>query len=696
MAILNSILAGNAPHPIGSAMHDVVRDRIVAELQRLGYRVSLQQKFACNAYATCAPVANILATLPGDARADTLMLSAHYDSVPAGPGASDDGIGFATVLEVARAVRNEHFRNTILFLIDDGEEDGLLGAEGFVADPNVSRGVAAAINVDNRGTAGRSYLFETSRHNRWLLPIIARSLPRPATSSFFYNLYELLPNDTDMTAFKRAGIAGINFGNIGNVAYYHTPLDNLQHVSPSTVQDHGDHVLAMTRALANSDLRQSTDDDAVFFDVLSIGTLWWPQGWTLWMAIAALIALLFGAVTQIRDAEITARALTAGVGSFFLSVIAAAILGGSIGWLGTLRAPGANWLAQPGPILTAMWLIGAATAITCAAALRARAGFDGLFIGHALCWIAISVALSAALPGGAYLALVPSIAFALCTILRATLDLSEAASVIITSAVTAILWFPLIISFYDLLGRPALGIDATFVALVATTATPAIAANSSMRRASVAAMSITAIVCVAMQLLLPAFNPEWPRASEVQYLQDDGNAVWLVSGPTPKLRSAAHFLLAPRDLIPWSATRARLYSAPATWLDYPKPDATVTRNGTTIHVALRSNRNAPRVTIVFRAADVLSVRVNGVRPPQQRSKFPSGFAPGWQWVSVRGVPEAQVDIVLGRDEPVDAIVSDMTFDSPPSAAPLVRARNESVAVPSNNGDTTVVRRRLRF
>src|SRR6202011_5304326 len=118
-------------------------------------------------------------------------------------------------------------------------------------------GVAASINVDNRGTSGRSYLFETSRHNRWLMPLIARSLPHPSASSFFFNLYELIPNDTDLSVIKRAGLAGINFACIGHVAHYHTPLDNLRHVTPSTVQDHGDHILDMTRALADSELRQS-------------------------------------------------------------------------------------------------------------------------------------------------------------------------------------------------------------------------------------------------------------------------------------------------------------------------------------------------------------------------------------------------------------------------------------------------------
>ena len=88
IAVLGSILGDGSAHPIGSPAHDVVRDRVAAQFRQLGYGVALQQTFACNAYATCAPVANVMAAIPGDPRADVLMLSAHYDSVGAGAGAT--------------------------------------------------------------------------------------------------------------------------------------------------------------------------------------------------------------------------------------------------------------------------------------------------------------------------------------------------------------------------------------------------------------------------------------------------------------------------------------------------------------------------------------------------------------------------------------------------------------------------------
>jgi hypothetical protein len=646
---------------------------------------------------------NILARLPGDARADTLLVSAHYDSVPAGPGATDDGIGVAALLEVARAIRGEHFRNTILFLITDGEEDGLLGAEAFVADPQLSRGVAAAINVDNRGTSGRSFLFETSRHNRWLLPLIARGLPHPTASSLFFNLYELLPNDTDLSVLKRAGIAGINFGSIGNVAHYHTPLDDLQHVTPSTVQDHGDHVLAMTRTLANTDLRQSTDEDTVFFDILSVAILWWPQSWTRWMAIAALLILLFGAAIRVRDGETSAGAVTAGVASFFLSIIAGGIVGIAAAWIGSLRSLGATWLAQPGPLLAAMWLVGIATAIICAIPLHARAEFDGLFIGHGLCWTAMSVALTTILPGGAYLALVPALAFALCTVLRAALDLSDAGSVIVTAAITAILWFPITLPLYDLVGRPALAITAAAVALISTSFTPAVAANSPIRRASLAAMYATAAVCVAMQLLLPAFTPDAPRKINVQYVDDGGNPLWMVDGLTPQLREAAPFAPPARNMFEWIPRRVRVFTAPAPRLPLPPPELRIVSDdvgpasaGRHLTLQLRSPRGAERIALVFNAPELASVRVNGVRPPQQLAKFRSSFASGWHWVSVRGTQQVVIEMTLRRNQPVEAWLMEISYGPSPEARSITRARDASVAVPADIGDSTVVRRRVRL
>src|SRR5258705_11136698 len=157
-AILRDLAGNGVPHPIGSPAGARLRDAIVERLAALGYAPELQSGFVCREGVCGSPV-NIIATLRGSAGdKDTVMLAAHYDSVPAGPGASDDGAGVATLLEVARAVHGESFRNPLLIVFTEGEEGGLLGAEAFAADANVAE-VAAVVNIDNRGTSGASLLY---------------------------------------------------------------------------------------------------------------------------------------------------------------------------------------------------------------------------------------------------------------------------------------------------------------------------------------------------------------------------------------------------------------------------------------------------------------------------------------------------------------------------------------------------------
>ena len=695
---LHQILGDDTPHPVGSPAHDAVRDRLVSTLRSLGLEVSIQQRFICNAYGACQPVSNVLARMPGDARADTLVLAAHYDSVGAGPGASDDGIGVAALVEVARAIRNERFRNSILFLITDGEELGLLGAEAFVADANLSRNVATVINVDNRGTSGRSYLFETSRNNRWLLPIVARALPWPATSSLFYDIYEMLPNDTDMTVFKRVGLSGINFGSIGGVARYHTPLDNLAHVTPSTVQDHGDHILAMTRALADADLRQSANHNAVYFDVLSLFVVWWPQPWTPFFAAGALLVLLAAAAVGIRDGQTSAAAITAGVAWFLLSILAVAVLAAAAAWIASLRSVGATWVAQPGPSLAAMWLIGAATPIGLASLFRRRVGFDGLFLGAAICWSAIAIALTMAVPGASYLAMVPAIAFAIAATIRATTAGNEFLGAIIVALVTALLHFPLALTFYSALGGPALVVIAVVIALVATTFAPVVAA-APLRRSLLPAMIATAVVCVLMQILLPPYTRDWPRHLNVRYV-DDGSPQWEVDALARRLLRAARFDLTPHAHYNWLLGSRRVYRAPASREPLTPPELNILLDEGSAHrhivARLRSTRGASRLALYARTPALESLRVNGTAPASRSARFREFLAPGWQRVIVRGAQEVEIDLTLRRSDPIDVVIADSTPGLPPAGAALAAARDASIAVPADDGDTTTVMREMRL
>src|ERR1700743_507371 len=128
--ILKELVGDGVPHPIGSAADAAVRDRVVKRLNALGYTTELQTGVACNTYATCSTPTNIIATRGAIEGDDAVMIAAHYDSVPAGPGASYDGVGVADRREIARILTVlPATRHPVVLLVTDGEEAGLLGAD---------------------------------------------------------------------------------------------------------------------------------------------------------------------------------------------------------------------------------------------------------------------------------------------------------------------------------------------------------------------------------------------------------------------------------------------------------------------------------------------------------------------------------------------------------------------------------------
>src|SRR3954453_6302345 len=78
---------------------------------------------------------NVIADSPGGDTNRTVVVSAHNDSVPAGPGINDDGTGTAMDLELAKYLGRvgQAPRNHVRFLWVGAEELGLLGSAHYVS-----------------------------------------------------------------------------------------------------------------------------------------------------------------------------------------------------------------------------------------------------------------------------------------------------------------------------------------------------------------------------------------------------------------------------------------------------------------------------------------------------------------------------------------------------------------------------------
>jgi hypothetical protein len=298
MRALDTVRAiAQKPHPIGTAEHDRVRDYIEAELNSQGLAPQIETGHAeitRGNFHGAGDVENIVARLPGTANTRPVMLAAHYDSVTRGPGAADDGHAVAVLLETLRALRaGPPLRNDVIFLITDGEERGLLGAQVFMREHPWRAQPGVALNFEARGTSGSAVMFETSAGNAWLIHGLQAAVPQANATSVAYEIYRRMPNNTDLTVFKMGGLAGMNFAFIEHPEYYHTAQDNLEHLDPVSVQEQGRYALSLVRWFGNQDLTRHPAGDAVYFPTPFTPLIVYPAAFALTLAVLALLFAIF-------------------------------------------------------------------------------------------------------------------------------------------------------------------------------------------------------------------------------------------------------------------------------------------------------------------------------------------------------------------------------------------------------------------
>lgn len=104
---------------------------------------------AVNSTVTKLTSFNILADTGG--RADrTVLVGAHLDSVPEGPGINDNGTGTAAILETAIRLKasGQTPVNRVRFAFWGGEEPGLIGSDFYTSQLTASQIKAHAVNLN--------------------------------------------------------------------------------------------------------------------------------------------------------------------------------------------------------------------------------------------------------------------------------------------------------------------------------------------------------------------------------------------------------------------------------------------------------------------------------------------------------------------------------------------------------------------
>lgn len=421
------------PHPTGSEENLKVRNYLINQLHQLGLEGHIQTSTSVyhdtgkwgipgprgmevgpDTWALAgATVHNIMARIPGTNNSGAVVLAAHYDSVPYGPGASDDGAGVAAILEAARAIQaGAPLRNDIILLLTDGEEIGLMGAQAFVKSHPWMDDVALVLNLEARGSGGTVLMYETNEENAWIIHEYAKAAVAPLTSSVATDVWRMMPNSSDLTLFLQNDLPGMNFAYGENWTAYHTTQDSIEDLDPRSLQHHGENVLSLARHFGNLDLTHQTGGDAVFFSILRLWIIHYPKTWAIPLMVTAILAYLGILVLGLRSRRITLKGIILGMAAFLIAAV-------SSGIIGFLTVKALEWLKgdslvigmggtynihayELGLLLIYLPATGAVYTVFQQVARKTDLFFGGLFF-----WVIFTAVSTLLLPGASYMFLWP-------------------------------------------------------------------------------------------------------------------------------------------------------------------------------------------------------------------------------------------------------------------------------------------------
>ena len=705
-----------APHPIGSAEHDRVRDYLLAQLTALGLAPQVQKTTGVTPrYRVGGTVENIVARLKGSFGSDdAVALVAHYDSVPAGPGAGDDGSGVAAILEAARALRaGPPLRNDILFVITDGEEDGLLGASAFVAENPNAKDIRVLANFEARGNAGPSQMFETSPGNGRLVNDWATSAPHPDGSSLTYEVYKHMPNDTDMTVFKRAGDAGLNFAFIGNWEAYHTPLDNPQLLDRGSLQQDGENALSFAQTFGNADLSELHSRDGVYFSLPGNLFLRYSTSY-VWPLALLCGALLLGAMFYASGAWQTR--LSQVFASFFLQlVLLLVLLLLGLGFEAFVRWLHRNVLAegppdQNIPYLLALFSLSLAVLFWLSRLIQKWIAPAAFFFGAAWLLFLVVLATSFWLPGGSYVFVWPLLValFASLTVaFRRSYRPLLLAVILCLFAIPALLLFiPLLTGFFQGLGFTPIGAPLLVVTLgllfllLFPVLEPAVQNGGHFLPLLLLAFSV---ICFISAASTTEYSAAHPKPSMLAYALDGdtGKAVWASSTARLDPWTAEYLGTSPTrgklpDFFPdWYPIEFLQHEAPAVTLAPPQAtllDQSKDAAGRVLHLRIASPRHARTIHVGISQGQVLSASANGhdLGQPSQARWNQNG---PWTFDYCNPGDGFDLELHLQGATPITLVLVDRSSGLIPGAKLPPRPAD---SMPIHSGDQTMVRRSFTF
>jgi len=691
------------PHSAGTQANAAVREYIKQQIAALGETPEIQEAIVNRQPGMASTIQNILARVKGTKNSRPIAMAAHYDSVPYGPGASDDGAGVATLLETIRAIKSgPPLQNDVIFVFTDAEEghghkSGLRGAAGFADQHPWAKEVGVLLNFDCRGTTGPAYMYETSAENGWLIDQLIAADCHPLGNSSSFDIADRMPTASDFTCFKKAGIAGYNMGFIQGVHRYHTRLDSIDHVDPASIQHFGSYALKLTKHLGGIDLANAKAPDAVYFNTLGSNMVRYPQSWAPRIAVLTAVLFLWVLILGFSMRRLTVLGLLWGVISFLLAALVVAGVTAGLVYIG---------YKQHGPYVVYVgdWIMAASAALAIgvmtlfAGSRHSETATYDRTMGAMFVWTVLAILAGFFMPGVSFLFPWPLI-FSLLGLIFLMLhggDVDSFESLHV--GVTLLAAFPAILIVAPLFWAIYPAVTAVFspalillIVLLLGLLVPHLRLLSLVNRWWLPALSAIVFAgCVAMAAISFRYDTDHMKFTSATYAldADTPQAYWLSCDTAPDEWTNQFF--------PAGAASATLPEflgdAPDTYLKTSAPVANLATPAVEVledaaqpdgrHLRLRvtSQRKAPRlVMFADKETKVLSTSVNGTKLQDVEGPW---------YLSYDVLPEAGIELALTvkPGSPVKLRLVDHSYELPEVPGVTVRPMPDYMAVRPNTID----------
>jgi hypothetical protein len=624
------------------------------------------------------------------------------------------------MLETLRALKTASpIKNDVIFFFSDGEEGGLLGANAFTSEHPWAKDVGLVLNFEARGHYGPSIMFQTTDYNGWLIREFARAAPHPVATSLAYEIYRRLPMDTDLSAFKNSGMAGMNFAYINGITHYHTALDNAENIDERSLQHHGSYALALTRHFGNLDLNNSKSGNAVYFDLFGSTLVHYSQRWVI--PFAALTSLLFVGIVflGLRKKQLSLGRIALSFLVLLVGLVVNAVLVTLLWVLIESLHPGYQLMHQGvtynSRIYTLSFLFFTlALASTLFVVLRKRLGALNLAVGALLCCVAAMWFTGLSMPGASYLFTWPlffsllGFGYVLLSSEQATAPRRKAIVFSLTAIPGLILVVPAIYHIASALPLFLSGAVMILALLAVGLLIPHLDIIAARRKWALPAASLLVVlVLIIAGELTSGFNKQHPRQDNVFYGldADSGKAVWASLDDTPDEWTSQFFPTpssrgAVTEFLP--LITVDFMKNPAPLVSLPAPEVTLiteskVADGRTLSLRITSPRQAPFISIYLNPkTEILTASVNG--KPIRASATAIEAATGWGMIYY-ALPSTGAELTLEVKslQPVELRAIDLSYGLPQSPTQPLRARPDNIVstfLPFS--DSTLVSKSFRF